>query len=419
MARWRWLALAALTWLATAAEARAGGGCGAAGLLAPALAIAPPPLAITPVALRVLQDSLTPVPATDGQVHLAYAAQVTNLSQDPVDIVAMVPVDFLADLRRATGSNQAVAAGGAPVSGKVKLFAAPKPGDDFSSRVPGGGSGIAFFDVVYPSEAALPAVLAHRLEVRNPATGATSAALTAPVPVACAPPLVLQPPLLGSRWWDGNGCCVVGPHRGATLPVNGRIEPPEQFAIDFAQIRGDGTCCTGPAGELASWPFYGAPVLAAASGRVVSVDREEPDQVPGQKLVGVTVLNAAGNNVIEQIDPGHFALYAHLRPGSIPATIVAGALLRAGDRLGAVGNSGSSTAPHLHFQVMDQPSALDATGLPFVFDRQVVEGRVVGSEADADARYEAGGALTIDASGAGPQPGRMPASGQVFAFGPE
>lgn len=376
-----------------------------------------PPVVVGPVTLRVLQDTITPVPATDGLVHLAYVAQITNLSRAPIDIEALTPVDFLGG-GSATGRDEVRDGLGVAIADKVKLFA-PPAGDDYASQMPGGASGIAFFDVSYPSDVEVPTLLAHRIVARDPATGATSELLTDPVPVACEKPVVLRPPLVGHRWWNGNGCCVVSAHRGATLPVNGRLVAPEQFAIDYAQIRDDGTCCTGPTTDLASWPFYGAPVLAAAAGEVVDVVRDEPDQVPGRPVVGVTAATAGGNLVIERIDDAHFVAYAHLRPGSIPAALVPGARLQAGDRVGGVGNSGNSTAPHLHFQVMDRPSMLNALGLPFVFTRQVLEGRVTGPEVAADQRYEAGGAVAVDATGAGPQIDRMPASGQVFAYGTE
>jgi murein DD-endopeptidase MepM/ murein hydrolase activator NlpD len=93
-----------------------------------------------------------------------------------------------------------------------------------------------------------------------------------------------------------------------------------------------------------------------------------------------------------------------------------GDTLAAGRQIGEVGNSGSSTAPHLHFQVMDRPSTLDAVGLPFVFDRQRVEGRVVGTPAVVDEAYEAGRPVRTDTAGAGGRADRMPAEGQIFAF---
>jgi hypothetical protein len=60
---------------------------------------------------------------------------------------------------------------------------------------------------------------------------------------------------------------------------------------------------------------------------------------------------------------------------------------------------------------MDRPSPLDATGLPFVFDTQLLEGRV--SEGVIK-KFEAGAAVTVDRTGAGLKRDLMPARNHIF-----
>jgi hypothetical protein len=47
-----------------------------------------PPTSLNPLTVRVLGPPIIPVPATDGRVHLAYAAQVTNLADGAATIEA-------------------------------------------------------------------------------------------------------------------------------------------------------------------------------------------------------------------------------------------------------------------------------------------------------------------------------------------
>ena len=384
-------------------------------------AAAGPAINLTPLTLHILQGTIVPVPATDGLIHLAYAAQVTNLQSDPVEIVEVTPVDAARDFAP-TGKSQQLDGDRGTITAKAKLFGQPPQSAEasesaqYSSTVPAGTSGIMFFEVTYTDAAAVPRQLSHKIAVKNVKTGAQTVGLTDPTPVSCDPPVVLQPPLTGHGWWNGNGCCdTVNAHRAATLPVNGTIKPPEQFAIDYVRIDEHGGCCTGPVKDIKSWPFFGAPVLAAAAGKVVEMSDDQDEQIPGP-AVGVTAANAAGNHIIQDIGNGRFILYAHFRRGSIPAAIKVGTLLTAGQQIGEVGNSGSSTAPHLHFQVMDRPSTLNAIGLPFVFDTQVVDGVIKETPAEADRLYEAGGHVTLQKSGAGAQTGKMPAEGQVFGY---
>jgi murein DD-endopeptidase MepM/ murein hydrolase activator NlpD len=123
---------------------------------------------------------------------------------------------------------------------------------------------------------------------------------------------------------------------------------------------------------------------------------------------------AFGDHIIEDIGGGRYVAYAHLKPGSIPAQVKKGAVLSPGQLIGNVGNTGNSQEPHLHFQLMNRPSGVVSHGLPFVFDSQLLEGRI--SEADSDKVDEAK-TVPIDRTGA-PALKRnlMPARNGVFGF---
>jgi hypothetical protein len=392
-----------------------------------------PPANVLPMALRVLQRSLEPVPATDGLIHLAYAAQMTNTLPTPLDITGVAPVDPLADFSP-TGRDHVVDAEGRDITGMVRLFdtsaaggalPADGPGAEsatggFSMRVPGGNSGLMYFDVTYTDLAQIPRLLGHAITVAVPAGGPglpalyATAGYTDPVRVDCRPLPVLHPPLVGHGWLDANGCCtIISPHRFNVLPINGVVQGFEQFAIDYIQIGPNGTCCNGPPQAPSSWWGYGTPILAAAPGRVFDVVDGMPDQQPVGTVTNVTAATLAGNSVIEDIGGGRYIGYAHFQPGSIPASVRKGAPLRAGDLIGRLGNSGNSDAPHLHFQVMDRPSFLDATGLPFVFNSQLLEGTVASVTGDA---FISGGRVVIDRAGAGLQRSRMPVEPQLFGY---
>ncbi len=72
-------------------------------------------------------------------------------------------------------------------------------------------------------------------------------------------------------------------------------------------------------------------------------------------------------------------MYAHLQPGSIK--VHQGDKVKTGQVLGLVGNTGNSLVPHLHFQLMDQPSSLASNGLPYEIDSFEVTARVTSTAA--------------------------------------
>ncbi|MSQ40872.1 MAG: M23 family metallopeptidase [Dehalococcoidia bacterium] len=74
-----------------------------------------------------------------------------------------------------------------------------------------------------------------------------------------------------------------------------------------------------------------------------------------------------GNHVILKMDGREvYGFFAHARCGSVLAH--EGEQVRVGDQIAEVGHSGNSTAPHLHFQLMDRATIVDAQGLPCGFN---------------------------------------------------
>lgn len=88
----------------------------------------------------------------------------------------------------------------------------------------------------------------------------------------------------------------------------------------------------------------GTPVLAARAGTVMQVEA-------GFRGTGLAYGEYAKRaNIIRILhDDGTMALYAHLAPGGV--LVRQGQQVEAGQRIGLSGNTGYSTAPHLHFAV--------------------------------------------------------------------
>jgi murein DD-endopeptidase MepM/ murein hydrolase activator NlpD len=137
------------------------------------------------------------------------------------------------------------------------------------------------------------------------------------------------------------------------------------------------------------------------------------DNIPGEGPK-ITPANIAGNHVIIDMGNGTFALYAHLKKGSvIPRR---GEFVRCGQRLGFVGNSGSSGAPHLHFEIMAAPSSLEANGLPFVFDKMQYQGAVTGTWQHFLDGLFAGLPVQVDSARSGMRKGQMPLTLDVMSY---
>jgi hypothetical protein len=203
----------------------------------------------------------------------------------------------------------------------------------------------------------------------------------------------LGPPLRGRGYVAADGCCDSIRHVRALLPINGTFHLSQRFAVDWEQIDDEGRLFRGDPKSTHSYHIYGKPVLAVADAVVVASRNDLDDHVPGKLPEGLPIDEADGNFVILDIGGGAYALYAHMLRGSV--RVRAGDRIRRGDQIGNVGNTGNSQAPHLHFQMMDGPSALASNGIPYVFDDFLVTAVDEAGTADFDRAEATGSRLTL------------------------
>lgn len=385
------------------------------------LAAGPPPIErpieFTTIVVAPL-ISPRPVAGADGRGHLAYELSFVNETR------LLARIDSVEALDGDTGAVLAQWKGDALAA--IFRINAGKPGTTLAPA----NSGYAFLDVALPDGAAIPKTLRHRIATTRlqPGTGADEGKgvpldpkLNLPgsivfegveTEVDARPAVVVDPPLRGPGWIALNGCCdSITSHRGAIMAFNGRAAVAERFAIDFVRLDPQGRAFVGAADKVESYYGFDTPVYAVADGVVVGTSDGAPETTPGSPAQGVTIDTAAGNHVVLDIGSGNFALFAHLKPGSV--AVKTGQRVKRGELLGRLGSTGNSDAPHLHFHVMDGPSPLVASGLPYAFTHFVGQGRLGD---DNDAMMD-GAPAKIDKNWfAGPHAGQLPLNNEVVEF---
>ncbi|MFD3688096.1 M23 family metallopeptidase [Nocardiopsis sp. NPDC058631] len=126
------------------------------------------------------------------------------------------------------------------------------------------------------------------------------------------------------------------------------------------------------------FPTFGEPLLAVADAVVVHARDHRRDHLSRNSYPALAYLlvegavrslggagPVVGNHVVLDLGGGVFALYAHVRRGSLK--VREGDRVRTGQTLALCGNSGNSTEPHLHFQLMDRADPDLGQGIPFTW----------------------------------------------------
>jgi hypothetical protein len=324
----------------------------------PALVQASP----APVEARV-PFAPSPFMGSDGAVHLAYEVQVTNVYGD-TGTLRPQSLDVLDETDRLLLhlDEKGVAA-----------VIRPVPDEGKSAEIAAGKRGTLFVWLTLPTGEP-PHALHHRL-VFTDEKGKASRVDGVPASVSDRTPLHLGAPLKGGRWLAHEGPGNAHSHHwGSLVAVNGTLTIPQRFAIDFVSIDKHGRAFR-PVKDIhatayADWFGYGAEVLAVGNGTVVAMrdGQEEHKPLEGQSEPDSLSLDGLfGNYVVIDLGGGNFAGYAHLKRGSVAVAV--GQTVTRGQVIGALGQSGNSAAPHLHFQVANAATFEGSEGVPYVFDK--------------------------------------------------
>ncbi len=171
----------------------------------------------------------------------------------------------------------------------------------------------------------------------------------------------LRLPMAAGAWWAITGNDWSSMHKADPISW--------PFAYDFVRLGPDGRTFDGDGLRNEDHFSFGQPVTAPAGGKIVLVRDDMADQPPGQPLDAAMLAGdatrMAGNVVVIGHGYGEFSYLAHLQAGSV--RVQPGQMVKRGQQVAAVGNSGFSPGPHLHYHFQDGPSLFVDRGLPVLW----------------------------------------------------
>jgi len=130
---------------------------------------------------------------------------------------------------------------------------------------------------------------------------------------------------------QGNGG-TVSHHKGGN----------NEFAWDMVIMR-DGAMFKGNAHKNKNYFAWGEPVLAPAPGRILNSENNNPDHSP------LTTKMGDANFALIDHENGEISVIYHFMQNSV--TVRPGDRVERGERIAAVGDSGISMFPHIHYQL--------------------------------------------------------------------
>ncbi len=314
-----------------------------------------------------------PAPPTafrgSGDWHLCYEIHLTNLTASTWTLQGI-----------AVSSDTGMALLTVPSSalGNVLFHPGHAPNAELApfNDIAPGEAVIAYMWVDLPQNSAFPARLQHELTVKKAGENNSVQVDSVSTPVLTALPQIV-PPLHGKNWVAGSAPSNSSPHRRTIIIYDGKPYIAQRYAIDWVQFGDDNKTYQGNPKDNRSYHCFGLEAFAVADATVVEVKDGIPENVPSENpAVPINFETVAGNHVNLDLGGGFYAMYAHLQPGSIRVKV--GDHVTSGQVIGLVGNTGNSSEPHLHFQLMNHNSPLASEGVPYTLANFYVVGMMAG-----------------------------------------
>jgi hypothetical protein len=373
-----------------AAYAFVGGGVatadGGSATSAPTDGTPPVAEAYTPVIASVLGPPTFPFKGTDGKYHVSYDLNLENASTVPATVQKLEVVDG------ANPKKVLVSYEGDALLERLRTLKG-RAGAVSDALIEPTGGRIFYVDFTLDSLQHAPKTVLHHLTLlgaRSPVPAVTEATpidyTITPFNISARAPMVLPPPVTGKSWVAVNACCNLEfPHRPSDGAFSGQIVNAQRFATDWKRMNDDDAFYSGDQTKNESYADYGAKVLAVGDGTVVDVLDTQDANVPGalpadevDQAPLVTIQNAEGNHIVIDMGHGVFATFAHLQKGAL--TVKKGDKVTKGQVIALLGNTGNSSAAHLHFQLANGPSLAQSYGIPYVINRFEYAGQVSAEE---------------------------------------
>lgn len=344
---------------------------------------------------------------SDGKYNLVYELVLTNISKNPANLTE---VSFL---------NAETGVPFKTLTGKELTDVTTRPfGGGVGYLMQPGAVAILWANLEFDNPESAPKQIDHRITFTGKSfTGIprTFNYRASSVNVNSTPPLVISPPLRGGKWIAIGGYKGTVGHRRTLFPIDNSLYSAQRYAIDWLRIDENGfTRKAGDKSTLTNSASYGQPVYAVADATVYGVTDRFPEQTPYKPTGEDRYSYPAGNSVVLDLGNNRYAMYAHLKPGSIK--VKTGDRVKRGDVIAELGNSGNSTSPHLHMHVTDSPSILGSSGVPYVFDKLTLAGQWPGPAPFFAADSAGQPHKLVDSSTKGVHENELPTEGHIVEF---